>query len=294
MSKEVKGAPRRADTAMIKRVFQKFFGYFPVLAPLTVACLLFSALVRAVPSIFTQKILAVVEKWYQSGDWSSALAEIMPYITILLVLYVIALVSTIVETQLMAYMTQGFLNRLRKEMFNGMQNLPIRYFDTHQHGDIMSYYTNDVDTLRQMISQAFPAFIRAGTVVICVLGIMLWYSVWMTLVVLLGVVAMAAVVKRVGGGSARYFLRQQKSVANTEGFIQEMMSGQKVIKVFCHEDESVEDFDKINDALFEDSFRANAYANTMGPIIGNIGNVLYVTLALAGGVFLLSGRFSSA
>ena len=188
----------------------------------------------------------------------------------------------------MAYMTQGFLDKLRREMFDGMQDLPIKYFDTHQHGDIMSYYTNDIDTLRQLVSQAIPSFIQAGAIVLCVLAIMLYYSVLMTLVLLLGVVAMIFVAKKVGGGSARFFLRQQKSVAKTEGYIQEMMNGQKVVKVFCHEDACLAGFDEINDALCDDSFRANAYANILGPIIGNIGNVLYVTLALVGGVFLLA------
>ena len=192
-------------------------------------------------------------------------------------------------SQLMAYMTQGFLNKLRQEMFDGMQDLPIRYFDTHKHGDIMSYYTNDIDTLRQMVSQSLPSIIQAGAIVLCVFSIMLYFSIWMTLVLLLGVAAMIFATRKVGGGSAKYFMRQQKSVAAAEGYIQEMMNGQKVVKVFCHEEKSIGDFDRINGELFENSFRANAYANVLGPIIGNIGNILYVTLALAGGIFLLSG-----
>ena len=194
-----------------------------------------------------------------------------------------------VYTQLMAYMTQGFLHKLRCEMFGGMQKLPIRYFDSHQHGDIMSHYTNDIDTLRQLVSQALPALIQSGAIVLVVFSIMLYFSLWLTLVLVLGIIAMVAVTKKIGGGSAKYFVRQQKAVASTEGFIQEMMAGQKVVKVFCHEQKSIEDFDRLNDALFEDSFRAQAYASVLGPIIGNIGNILYVTLALVGGVFLLIG-----
>ncbi len=170
-----------------------------------------------------------------------------------------------------------------------MQDLPIKFFDTNKHGDIMSYYTNDIDTLRQLVSQAVPALIQSAAIVLTVFAIMLYFSIWLTLVLVLGVVAMAFVAKRIGGGSARYFLQAQKSVARAEGFVQEMMNGQKVIKVFCHERQSIEDFDKVNDALYNDSYRANAYANTLGPIIGNIGNVLYVVLALVGGVFLLTG-----
>ena len=273
----------------LARVIRKLFGYYPVLAPLTMACILFSSIVSAIPSLFIQNILAVVEKWYRDGNWAAARAEILPYITLLIVLYVLSILSMVTYSQLMAYMTQGFLNKLRQEMFGGMQDLPVRYFDTHKHGDIMSYYTNDIDTLRQMVSQSLPSIIQAGAIVLCVFSIMLYFSIWMTLVLLLGVAAMIFATRKVGGGSAKYFMRQQKSVASTEGYIQEMMNGQKVVKVFCHEEQSIEDFDRINGELFENSFRANAYANVLGPIIGNIGNILYVTLALAGGIFLLSG-----
>ena len=288
MSDKIKNAPPMAKKGNIGRVIKKLVGYYPVLAPLTALCILFSAIVSSIPSIFMQNVLSIVEKYYKLGDWSTAKAEIMPWVTALIVLYVLSILSMTLYSQLMAYMTQGFLNKLRREMFDGMQDLPIKYFDTHQHGDIMSYYTNDIDTLRQLVSQAIPSFIQAGAIVLCVLAIMLYYSILMTLVLLLGVVAMIFVAKKVGGGSARFFLRQQQAVAKTEGYIQEMMNGQKVVKVFCHEDACLAGFDEINDALCDDSFRANAYANILGPIIGNIGNVLYVTLALVGGVFLLA------
>ena len=155
---------------------------------------------------------------------------------------------------------------------------------TANRGDIMSYYTNDTDALRQLVSQALPAVINSGVIVLCVFGIMLYYSVWMTLVVLLGVAAMLFVSKKVGGGSAKFFIRQQDSMGKTEGFVQEMMNGQKVIKVFCHEKECEQDFDKINDTLFDDSYKAHAYANTLGPIIMNIGNILYAIIAMVGGI----------
>lgn len=153
----------------------------------------------------------------------------------------------------------------------------------------MSHYTNDIDTLRQLVSQSLPSLLQSIVIVVTVLSIMLWYSVWMTLVVLCGVVFMFFVSKTIGGGSAKYFIRQQKAIGKTEGFVQEMMNGQKVIKVFCHEDEAKEDFDKINDSLFKDSYKAHAFANSMGPIIMNIGNVLYVIIATVGGLFLVSG-----
>ena len=278
-----------ANLAMLKRTVKKIFSYYPMLAPITLACILFSSVVSSIPALFTQNVIQVIEKWYVSRNWAAAQAELTPILTLLIVLYVLSILAILVQKQLMAYMTQGFLNKLRQEMFGGMQDLPIRYFDTHQHGDIMSFYTNDIDTLRQLVSEAIPAFIQSGAIVLVVLAIMLYFSLWLTLVLAVGIVLMVSVTKRIGGGSARFFLRQQKAVAKTEGFIQETMTGQKVVKVFCHEQRSLEEFDKLNDALYEDSYRANAYASVLGPIIGNIGNLLYVGLALVGGVFLLIG-----
>ncbi len=277
------------NMSSLKRVVKKLFGYYPRLAPFMVFCILFAAVVSSIPALFIQKVLAVVEEWYVSRDWAAARPEILSYLRLLGTLYILSLLATFAQTQLMAYMSQGFLNKLRQEMFDGMQDLPIRYFDTNRHGDIMSHYTNDIDTLRQLVSQALPVMIQSGAIVLIVFAIMLYFSVWMTLVLLAGVVAMFFVVKKIGGGSATYFMKQQKAIGVMEGFAQEMMSGQKVIKVFNHEEASIADFDKVNDALYEDSRRANAYANILGPIMNNIGNTLYVVLALAGGVFLLSG-----
>ena len=152
----------------------------------------------------------------------------------------------------------------------------------------MSHYTNDIDALRELVSQSFPSMINSLTIVSTVLGIMLYYSIWMTLVLLVGVVAMSFVSKKMGGGSAKFFVRQQKSMGKTEGYVQEMMNGQKVVKVFCHEAKSIEDFSRINDELYHDSFRAHAYANCLGPIIMNIGNVLYVLIAIVGGALILA------
>ena len=274
---------------MLGRTLKKLFSYYPVLAPVTFACILFSAIVSSIPSLFVQNVIQVIEKWYVSRDWAAARPELISVLTLLVVLYILSILAILVYKQLMAYMTQGFLDKLRQEMFGGMQDLPIRYFDTHQHGDIMSFYTNDIDTLRQLVSEAIPAFIQSGAIVLVVFSIMLYFSLWLTLILICGIVLMVLVTKHIGGGSAKFFLRQQKAVAKTEGYIQETMTGQKVVKVFCHEQRSIEAFDEINNALFEDSFRAHAYASVLGPIIGNIGNFLYVALALVGGVFLLIG-----
>ena len=283
------GGRPKADFSALGRAVRKFFSYYPHMAPLTMCCILFSSVVSAIPSLFTQNVIAIIERWYKSGDWASARPEVLHYVTILACLYVLALLSSTTYTQLMAVMTQGFLNKLRQETFGKMQDLPIRFFDTHQHGDVMSYYTNDIDTLRMLISQSLPTFIQSCAVVLVVFTIMLYFSFWMTLVLLVGVAAMFFVTKVVGGGSARYFVKQQKALADTEGIIQELMNGQKVVKVFCHEQEAIRAFDERNELLRENSRRANAYASILGPIMNNIGNILYVVLALAGGVFLLTG-----
>ncbi|MBO5110577.1 MAG: ABC transporter ATP-binding protein [Clostridia bacterium] len=281
---------RRINFGTLGRVIKLLYQSYPVLVPIVALCILGSAAVSAIPAVFIQKITAIVIEAAEHGlGWGEVKAEILPLILILVSLYVCSILLITAQTQIMAYMTQGFLTKMRTKMFAGMQNLPIRYFDTNKHGDIMSHYTNDIDTLRQLVSQSLPTLLQAGTIVLTVLFIMLWYSLWMTLIILVGVVAMIFVAKKIGGGAAKYFIRQQKAIGRTEGFVQEMMNGQRVIKVFCHEDQSRVDFDEINDGLYEDSFRAHAYANCMGPINNNIGNVLYVICAVMGGLFILSG-----
>lgn len=260
---------------------------YPVLIPITASCIFIAALASAAPAVFQQQILADIEVWYKTGDWASASKEIIPKIVLLGSLYAVSLIAILCYTQLMAYITQGFLNKMRCNMFDKMQNLPIKFFDTHKHGDIMSHYTNDIDALRELISQALPTLFQSSMLLVFVFCIMIYYSIWLTLVVMLGVTAMLFVSKKVGGGSAKFFIRQQKTVGKTEGFVQEMMNGQKVIKVFNHENKCREDFKKINEELYEDNFKAHAYANVLGPIIQNIGNVLYVFIAVIGGTLLV-------
>ncbi len=279
-----------------RRIIKILYESYPKLIPFTAFCIVFSAIVNAVPSIFVQKILAVVTECLENGlssgtagiDWSEASGKIIPLIIALIVLYILSIISMTIYSQLMAVITQGFLSKLRCRMFDGMQNLPIGYFDTHKHGDIMSYYTNDIDTLRQLVSQSLPQLLQSIVIVAAVLGIMLWYSVWMTLIVAVGVAAMIFVSGKIGGSSAKYFIRQQRSIGSAEGYIQEMMNGQKVIKVFSHEKKAKEGFEEINDRLYHDSYKAHAYANALGPIIMNIGNILYVMSAMLGGIFILS------
>ena len=306
------GGRPKMDKGVLKRVLGLLMKSYPVLIPIVIVCIVLSAVVSSIPAIFMQKVFAAVtarvdiireaagvsglmsvpKEWiaensaFLAEQWALAKSEILPMVGILIGLYVLSIALITVQSQLMAKITQGFLDKMRCKMFDGMQNLPIKYFDTHKHGDIMSYYTNDIDTLRQLVSQSLPSLIQSAIIVVTVFFIMLWYSVPMTLVILLGIGLMILVSKKIGGGSAKYFIRQQRSVANFEGYIQETMNGQKVVKVFNHEKKSEEEFDKINGELFNDSYKAHAYANCLGPIIMNIGNILYVICAVVGGLFI--------
>ena len=278
------------NQSTLKRVLKYLIEFYPVLLPVTGICIIFSAITATIPAFFYLVIIGIIEEWTKNGwAWESAAKKIIPLIIILASFYVVSMLAITLYTQLMAYITQGFLYKMRGKMFEGMQELPIKYFDTHKHGDIMSHYTNDVDAIRELVSRAIPSLLQSCVILISVFSIMIYFSIWLTLVVLVGVAAMLFVSKKIGGGSAKYFVRQQEAMGKTEGFVQEMMNGQKVIKVFCHEKECISDFDKINNQLYEDSKRANAYANTLGPIIMNIGNILYVIVAVVGSILLLAG-----
>lgn len=272
---------------VIGRLLKTIREFYPVIMPVTVVCIVFSAIVSAVPTIFMQKIIAVIEDNWEYGDWNIISRQIILMVAVLACFYVLSLLACFIYNQLMAIITQGSLKKLRSKMFNGMQLLPIKYFDTNNHGDIMSHYTNDIDTLRQLISQSLPQLLLSGITLIAIFSIMVYYCLWLTLVVLLGVSIMLSVTKKVGGGSAKYFFRQQTALGKVEGFSEEMMNGQKVVKVFCHEEKSEADFARLNEQLFDEAVKANKYANTLIPILNNIGNVLYVIVAVAGGILML-------
>lgn len=273
----------------LKRVVKMYIKQFPVLTWVIVLFNIYNAVAAALPMVFLQKVTVVLEENLESGDWESAKIRIISYLIPLICIYAGAAIVSILNSQLMAYMTQKFLHKLRTDLFNKMQTLPLRYFDTHKHGDIMSHYTNDIDTLRQLVSMAIPTIIRAGVVVITVFITMLRYSIWLTLIMIVGIVAMMIATGKVGAGSAKYFIRQQMAVASTEGYIQEIMNGQKVVKVFNHESKVTDEFNKLNDGLAEDSGKANTYANILAPIIGNIGNIIYVLIAVGGGLMTVLG-----
>lgn len=269
------------------RLIKTLFTFYPVLMPVILVCIVVNAVVTSIPAVFQQNIIAIVEDSWETVQWSDVSGKIGRWVLILAVLYGISLAASLAYNRLMAVVTQGSLMKFREKMFNGMQNLPVKYFDTHNHGDIMSHYTNDIDTLRQMISQSFPQLLISGIAVSTIFFIMIYYCLWLTLVVLAGVACMFVITKKIGGKSTRFFVKQQEELGRTEGFVEEIMNGQKVVKVFCHEEAAKKDFDRLNEELFLASEKANKYANTLGPILNNIGNILYVVVAAAGGIFLL-------
>ncbi len=278
----------KAKKGTMKRLLKSLFSFYPVLLPITILCIAVAAIVSTLPSIFMQNIIAIITASLENGTpWESVSGDVFGFVSILVFLYLFSLTAGFTWNQLMAVITQGTLKKFRDRMFHKMQGLPVKYFDSHNHGDIMSYYTNDIDTMRQLISQSLPQLIISGITVTSLIIIMLYFSLWMTLVVLVGVVAMLITTGKIGGGSARHFVRQQVAIGKTEGFIEEIINGQKVVKVFCHEEETCADFDRVNEELFAEAERANKYANTLGPILNNIGNILYVVVAVAGGIMCL-------
>lgn len=283
---------------VVGRLIRSLFHYYPVMLPIALVCIVINAAISSVPALFMEQLYTLLgdatnpsnpAHLGQTLSWAEVAPDVAGIMGLLIGMYVVSLIAGAVYTQLMAIITQGYLRKMREQMFNGMQDLPIRYFDTHNHGDIMSYYTNDIDTLRQMIAQSIPQLLISGIMCLTLLGIMLYFSVYLTLVILVGIVAIVFVTKLVGGGASKFFLATQRAVARTEGFVEEMMQGQKVIKVFCHEEETKADFDKVNGYHFEQTDKANRYANMLMPIIANIGNVMYVVVAILGAVFAANG-----
>ena len=278
---------RRPGT--LKRLVKMLFSFYPVLLPLVMAGVLLCGLINSVGSLFLQKALEVISSSWQTGDWAAAQPKIVSLVTVLAIIYLIGNLSSLFWNRYMAVITQGSLEKLREKMFNRMQDLPIRYFDTNQRGDIMSHYTNDIDTLRQMISQSLPNLLQTVIVLATVLFIMFYFSAWMGLVIIAGVAVITFLTKLLGSNSARFFIAQQTELGVVEGHIEEVMNGQKVVKAFCHEHAAEEDFDERNEKLFEVSQKANMFANILMPILMNLGNLIYVVVALAGGVFLALG-----
>lgn len=280
--KNNRGNKKNTFTRLIKTLFE----FYPVLLPVIIVLILFNSVVSSIPSVFMQNIIAVIEKYWRTKNWAQAQVEVFSFVSILAILYILSLIASLTYNRLMAVVTQGSLMKFREKMFARMESLPIRYFDTNAHGDIMSIYTNDTDTLRQLISQSLPALMQTSIVLLTVLGIMIYYSLWLTGFVLAGCVIMFFITKNFGSKSSRFFIKQQQTLGATEGYIEEMMNGQKVIKVFNHEEDAIAGFDEVNNAWFEASRKANTFANILMPILHNMGNILYVLIALTGGILL--------
>ncbi len=282
-----KAMPKRPpiQKGTVKRLLKSLFHYYPVMLPIALVCIVINAAISSIPALFMERLYTLLgDALVQKLGWADVSANVAGIMGLLIGMYAVSLIAGAVYTQLMAIVTQGYLKKMREQMFNGMQDLPIRYFDTHNHGDIMSYYTNDIDTLRQMIAQSIPQLLISGIMCLTLFCIMLYFSVYLAIVIFVGIFCIVLVTKLVGGSASKYFLATQRAVARTEGFVEEMMQGQKVIKVFCHEEETKADFDKVNGYHFEQTDKANRYANMLMPIIANIGNVMYVIVALLGAV----------
>ena len=277
---------KRSMGATFVRLFKMMLGFYPVLLPAVIVCIVIQAAAQSSQSIFTESALEVIEECWESGDWATAQPQILRIVLSLACVYVVSLAANVFWNQAMAIITQGSLKKFRKAMFDHMQDLPIRYFDSHQHGEVMSRYTNDIDAMRQMISQSLPQLLLTGVLMLTVACLMFYYSVQLAIVVILGTCVMGLLTWYLGGKSARNFLRQQKAIGTVEGHVEEIMSGEKVVKVFCHEAQAEADFDALNDELEQASFDANKYSNTLMPILANLGNLLYVIVAVAGGVLM--------
>lgn len=280
---------KKTKTGTAARLLKTLLSFYPHLLPAVAVCVVLCGVLNTSGSIFLQNALALVSQVWQTGDWAAVQPQVLRLVTIMACVYAVSLASSFFWNRNMAAITQGSLEQMREKMFNRMQDLPIRYFDTHQRGDVMSHYTNDIDALRQMISQSLPNLLMTCIVLVADMLIMLYYSVWMCAVIVLGVAFMALMTKLLGGRSARFFVAQQRELGVVEGQIEEVMNGQKVVKAFCHEDAAKQDFDALNEHLFEVSQKANMYGNILMPILMNIGNLIYVIVALAGGVLLALG-----
>ena len=276
--------PGKLFARLMGFIFKK---YLPACI-IVVICIFVSVLANVQGTMFTQNLIDdYIVPLLKTGnpDYGPLLAAMGR----VAVFYGIGVISTFAYSKIMIYVSQGTIKNLRVELFSHMQDLPIRYFDSHAHGDIMSIYTNDIDTLRQLISQSLPQILNSAITVVSVFVSMVILNIPLTILTIVMVIVTTVVTKKFAGFSSRYFLAQQRDLGKVNGFIEEMLNGQKVVKVFTHEQENIEAFDKINDELFESAYNANMYSNMLGPVNAQIGNLSYVLCALAGGVMALSG-----
>ncbi|MEE8816323.1 MAG: ABC transporter ATP-binding protein [Lachnospiraceae bacterium] len=273
---------RGIGTKSLKRLMRYIFSHNRVSLIVVTICIVLSALSSSIATVFLQRLIDNVITPGLTNGFAAVAGQFLSIIVTMAVLYGAGALTTLIYTQIMAVVEQKTLKSIRDDMFEHMETLPIRYFDTHERGSIMSTYTNDTDAVRQLIGQTLPQVTQGAITIAAIFVMMLYYSVWLTLAVLLVLFLMAKVSKKFGGMSTKYMIAQQNSLAKEEGFVEEIMNGQKVVQVFTHEDESKKDFDVLNEQLFKDSEAANKAGNVLMPILGNIGNIMYVLLAIVG------------
>lgn len=280
-----KGAIKKG---VLKRLMKFLFQNYKLYLILIALCIVLSAVASAIAGPFLQQVYAALED-FAGGALTAdqTMQTVVKTLLVLLFIYALGWIASAVMGQIGAKLTQQFLRDIRVQMFAKMQTLPIRYFDRNTHGDIMSTYTNDVDALRQLVSQSLPQTVSTIIVLITLAGSMMYMSIPLFVIVLIGVVAILLVTKKIGGKSAKYFMAQQQATGEVEGYIEEMMHGQKVVKVFCHEEEAMKRMKTLNDGLCEASDKANAFSNMLMPIIHNIGNIMYVILAFVGCAYVI-------
>ena len=282
----LKGGPRpKAKKGTLKRVLSMLFANNKAHLITVFICITVSATTGVMSSVFLKKLLELISKGIET-NYATVASGLVTLFIVMGSVYLSSILCNLIQSRTMATVTQNFLHQIRTSVFNKMQSLPIKYFDTHLTGDIMSSYTNDTDAIRQLVSQSIPSLYSSLISITTLLVIMFTSSIWLTIVIFFGVVLMFFVTKVVGGNSAKFFVKQQISLGAEEGYIQEMIQGQKVVKVFCHETESKEKFDLKNDQLCKDATSAHTFANILMPIMGNLGNILYVLLAFVGGLLV--------
>ena len=278
----------KKNSDALKRVFQFLFENYKLHFFVVFVCIIISVLANVQGTLFMQTLIDdYITPMLQSG--SNDFGPLAQAIRKVVVFYAIGIIATYIYNYVMVYVSQGSLRKLRNQMFEHMESLPIKYFDTHAHGDIMSTYTNDIDTLRQLISQSIPQIFNSTLTIVAVLVSMIRLSLPLTGITLFMVAIMFVVTGKIAGQSGKYFTQQQKDIATVNGNIEEMMNGQKVVKVFNHEEESIAKFTELNEQLFDSASKANAYANILMPANAQIGNVSYVLVAVIGGALALTG-----
>jgi ATP-binding cassette subfamily B protein len=276
----------KAKKGTLGRLIKYLLAHYRVQLIVVVICIVISSVSGTVATVFMQRLIDEVITPGLSTGLASVAKTFASILSTMAMIYILGILCSFTYSRIMAKVTQGTLKSLRNDMFEKMQDLPIKFFDTHAHGDIMSTYTNDTDAIRQLIGQSIPSLVQA-MLQICVMFIMmLYYSVWLTLIVIASCILLTKLSKKFAGNASKYMMAQQRSLAKEEGFIEEMMEGQKVVKVFNHEEESKKRFKELNDQLFRDGESANKNGNVIGPIMNNMGNLLYVVLAIVGGLMV--------